>query len=70
MLRGIWAGVWCVVCLPVGIWLALGLLERKPGEVPPDAPKRRRPLIIAIAPEPSTDWTRPGAYTKTQNEQA
>lgn len=47
MFRAFWVGILCVAVPPVGIGLAVWLLLRDPGEVSPEAPKRRRPIIMA-----------------------
>lgn len=72
MFRAFWVGILCVAVPPVGIGLAVWLMLRGPGEVPPEAPRRRRPLIIAsdghttrpcALVEAKPDWSKMGAYT-------
>lgn len=64
--RGFGVGILCVIMPPVGITVAVWMLLRSPGEVPPvpsetlgapDVPPRRRRV-----PRPARDWSKPEAY--------
>lgn len=67
MFRAFWVGIMCVAVPPVGMGLAVWLMLRDAGEVPPERREAHRGTDIASTRgkaivEPRRDWSKIGAY--------